>query len=583
MLARVVLTLSPVLVYLRKFDRPWCASYAQRHFLNHQTMKKHIFLIGLVLVLSGCQEVIVYDSVLADALLYDGHGGTPYRADIAIEADTIAGIGAPNTLKGRETIAVNGKALAPGFINMLSWANVSLLEDGRSQSDIRQGVTLEVLGEGRSMGPLNPQMKAEMKQDQGDITFAVPWTTLGDYLHHLEEKGVSTNVASFVGNGTIRQYVIGYDNRKATPQELEKMKTLVRQAMEEGAVGLSSSLLYAPSMYADTEELIALAKVAGEEGGLYISHIRNEGDALLESLDELIDISHKASVPAEVYHLKASQKKNWPKLDLAIAKIDSARTAGLNITADMYTYNASSTGLHVQLPDWAREGGIAAMLDRLGDVENKKRAIRELEFRNAPETILLVGFKTDSLRKYSGKYLPELAQDWNMTPSETLVNLLLKDQSRVQVVYFSMSEKNIKKKIVQPWMAFCSDAGSYTNEGVFARQSTHPRAYGSFIRVLGKFARDDGAITLQEGIRRLTSFPARNLKLKKRGSIAVGNYADLVVFDPDEVADKATFTDPHQYAVGVEHVFVNGQHVLKDGEHTGAMAGRFIKGPGHKE
>ncbi len=536
----------------------------------------------LTLLFVCCQEQPNYDLVLTNALIYDGSGQEPYLGDIAVNSDTIAKIGQPKTLQGKKQIDAAGKAVAPGFINMLSWANVSLLEDGRSQSDIRQGVTLEVLGEGRSMGPLNPSMKEEMLNDQGDITFDVPWTTLGEYLQYLEDKGVSTNVASFVGNGTLRQYVIGYENRPATAEELEKMKELTANAMKEGAVGLSSSLLYAPSMYADTEELIELSKVASDYNGMYISHIRNEGDKLLESIDELIRISKEANLPAEVYHLKASQKKNWPKLDLAIAKIDSARNVGLPITADIYTYNASSTGLHVQLPDWAREGGIDAMLERLSILENKSGAIAELEFRNAPETILLVGFKTDSLRKYTGKYLPELAKEWGMTKEETVVNLITKDQSRIQVVYFSMSEENIGKKVALPWVSFCSDAGSYTNEGVFVQQSTHPRAYGSFIRVLGKFVREEGTISLQEGIRKLTSLPASNLKLKKRGTLALGNFADIVVFDPEKVNDKAAFTDPHQYAEGVRHVFVNGIQVLDNGEHTGAHAGRFVKGPGFK-
>jgi N-acyl-D-amino-acid deacylase len=519
---------------------------------------------------------------LTNALVYDGSGQEPYLGDIAINGDTIAKLGEPRSLQGKNSIDVAGKAVAPGFINMLSWANVSLLEDGRSQSDIRQGVTFEVLGEGRSMGPLNPSMKDEMQNDQGDITFDVSWTTLGEYLQYLENKGISTNVTSFVGNGTLRQYVIGYENRPATKEELKEMKKLAAVAMEEGAVGLSSSLLYAPSMYADTEELIELSKVASEYDGMYISHIRNEGDKLLESIDELIRISKEADLPAEVYHLKASQKKNWPKLDTAIAKIDSARNAGLPITADIYTYNASSTGLHVQLPDWAREGGIDAMLKRLAVPENKSKAVTELEFRNAPETIMLVGFKMDSLRKYIGKYIPELAKEWGMTNEQTVVDLITKDQSRVQVVYFSMSEENIAKKVAIPWVSFCSDAGSYSNEGVFIEQSTHPRAYGSFIRVLGKFARDEGVITLQEGIRKLTSLPASNLKLKKRGSLTVGNFADIVVFDPNTVNDKATFTDPHQYAEGVQHVFVNGIQVLDNGEHTGAHAGRFVKGPGYR-
>ena len=542
---------------------------------------KYLSLCCLLFLIFACTPSQEYDLVLQNGLLYDGGGEAPYPGDIGINADTIAFIGEPNSLKGKETVALNGLATSPGFINMLSWANVALLEDGRSQSDIRQGVTLEVMGEGRSMGPLNEEMKENMLKGQGDIKFDIPWTTLGEYLQHLEDKGVSTNVASFVGNGTLRTHVIGFENRPATPGELEEMKKLTKQAMEEGAMGISSSLLYAPSMYASTQELVELSKVAATYDGLYISHIRNEGDRLLESLDELIQISKEADIRSEVYHLKASSKPNWDKLDRAIAKIDSARTAGLPITADIYTYNASSTGLHVQLPDWAREEGIAAMLERLADPKNRQRAIAEMEFRNAPETILLVGFRSEEMRKYIGKYLTEVAKEWGMDPAEALVDLLVKDQSRVQVVYFSMSEENIAKKVALPWVSFCSDAGSYTNEGVFIKQSTHPRAYGSFIRVLGKFARDEGMISLEEGIRKLTSLPADNLKLQKRGRLGVGNYADIVVFDPEKVTDKATFTDPHQYAEGVVHVFVNGGQVIKDGEHTGATPGRFVKGPGY--
>ena len=542
---------------------------------------KYLSLCCLLFLIFACTPSREYDLVLQNGLLYDGGGEAPYPGDIGINADTIAFIGEANSLKGKETIDLNGLATSPGFINMLSWANVSLLEDGRSQSDIRQGVTLEVMGEGRSMGPLNEEMRENMLKGQGDIKFDIPWTTLGEYLQHLEDKGVSTNVASFVGNGTLRTHVIGFENRPATPGELEEMKKLTRQAMEEGAMGISSSLLYAPSMYASTQELVELSKVAATYDGLYISHIRNEGDRLLESLDELIQISKEADIRSEVYHLKASSKRNWDKLDRAIAKIDSARTVGLPITANIYTYNASSTGLHVQLPDWAREEGIAAMLERLADPKNRERAIAEMEFRNAPETILLVGFRSEEMRKYIGKYLTEVAEEWEMDPAEALVDLLVKDQSRVQVVYFSMSEENIAKKVALPWVSFCSDAGSYTNEGVFMKQSTHPRAYGSFIRVLGKFARDEGLISLEEGIRKLTSLPADNLKLQERGRLRVGNYADIVVFDPDKVTDKATFTDPHQYAEGVVHVFVNGGQVIKDGEHTGATPGRFVKGPGY--
>ena len=544
-------------------------------------MRYSIFFLCAFLFIS-CQPQPTYDLVLQNGLIYDGDGGTPYLGDVAINADTIAAIGDANTLQGQKVVPINGMAVAPGFINMLSWANVTLLEDGRSQSDIRQGVTLEVMGEGRSMGPLNERMKKSMQENQGDIKFQVAWNSLGEYLAHLEEKGVSTNVASFVGNGTLRTHVIGFENRPATEEEMDAMKALTKEAMEEGAVGISSSLLYAPSMYASTDELIALSKVAAEYDGMYISHIRNEGDRLLESVDELIQIAEEANIRSEVYHLKASSKHNWGKLDSAIAKIEAARNRGLAITADIYTYNASSTGLHVQLPDWARENGVAAMLDRLADPKNKARAIAELEFRNGPETILLVGFRSEEMRQYAGMYLNEVADAWGKSPAETLVDLLLQDQSRIQVVYFSMDEKNIAKKVALPWVSFCSDAGSMSNEGVFVKQPTHPRAYGSFIRVLGKFARDEGVISLEEGIRKLTSLPADNLKLKNRGRLQLGNYADVVVFDPAQVRDKATFTEPHQYAEGMLHVFVNGAAVLENGEHTGAMPGRFVKGPGYR-
>ncbi|MET1259379.1 D-aminoacylase [Flagellimonas sp. DF-77] len=544
-------------------------------------MRPYILLLLIFSV--ACQKSETYDLVLKNGLVYDGNGGTPFLADIGINADTIAKIDPGLSLEATSTIDLEGMATAPGFINMLSWANVALLEDGRSQSDIRQGVTLEVMGEGRSMGPLTEDMKKEMIENQGDIKYAVEWTSLGEYLAHLEALGVSTNVASFVGNGTLRRHVIGYENRPATAEEIEEMAALTATAMEEGAVGISSSLLYAPSRYADTAELTALAKIAADYDGMYVSHIRDEGDYLLESLDELLQIASEAEIRSEVYHLKASAKRNWAKLDSAIAKIDSARTAGLPVTADMYTYNASSTGLHVQLPEWVREGGIALMLYRLSDPNTRLRAIADLKFRNSPETILLVGFRNEGLRNYIGAYLTEVAEAWGKSPAETLVDLIIEDQSRIQVVYFSMDEANISKKVALPWVSFCSDAGSYTNEGVFIKQSTHPRAYGSFIRVLGKYSRDEGVLSLEEAVRKLTALPADNLKLKKRGRLAIGHFADIVVFDPEKVADKATFTDPHQYAEGMIHVWVNGEQVLRDGEHTGATPGRFIKGPGYRQ
>jgi len=537
-------------------------------------------LLALLTVSASAAE---YDLIIRNGTLYDGSGQPAVRGDVAVDGNTIVGVGDLGQSSGRREVDANGLAVAPGFINMLSWANVALIEDGRSQSDIRQGVTLEVMGEGFSMGPWNDSIKAETLEKQTDIRYAIEWTTLGEYLQYLEDRGVATNVASFVGNGTLRRHVIGYDNRPATAAELEQMKTLLDEAMREGAMGLSSSLLYAPSMYADTDELIELARVAGRHGGMYVSHIRDEGDRLLESIDELITIARTADVPAEVYHLKASGQSNWPKLEQAIARIEQARADGLAITADIYTYHASSTGLHVQLPDWAREGGIDAAIARLKDPDTRAKILDEVTFRNGPDSILLVGFRNPELRKYIGRRLDELAAELGKSPAETMADLIVEDNSRVQVVYFSMSEDNIRRKMAVPWIAFCSDAASMATEGVFLNQSTHPRAYGSFARVLGKFSRDEGIVPLEEAIRRLTAFPATNLKLEKRGRLAPGHFADIVVFDPARVRDRATFEQPHQYAEGMVHVWVNGEQVLREGEHTGALPGRFVKGPGARE
>ena len=438
-------------------------------------------------------------------------------------------------------------------------------------SDLKQGVTLEVMGEGRSMGPLSDDMKTEMLENQGDFQYDIEWTTLGEYLQFLEDKGVAINVTSFVGNGTLRRHVIGYDNRPATPEEVEQMKALAEQAMQEGAVGISSSLLYAPSRYADTEELTELSKVAAEYSGIYISHLRDEGDELLESVDELIRISRGSGAPAEIYHLKASAERNWHKLDSVFAMIEAARAEGLQITADMYTYPASSTGLHTQLPEWVREGGVEAALERMRDPALRQRILDDIEFTHSPENILLVGFRNHNLRQHQGKRLSEVAAELDKPATETMIDLMVEDDSRIQVVYFSMSENNIRKKITQPWMSFCSDAGSLAAEGDFLKRSTHPRAYGSFIRVLGKYSRDEGLYPLEEGIRRLTSFPAETLGLQRRGRLQTGYFADLVLFDPETVDDKATFEEPHLYAVGIEAVWVNGVQVLRDGEHTNAM------------
>ena len=541
---------------------------------------KNLLLYACSIVLFTACTTPDYDLIIRNGQILDGSGNPSYRGDLAITADTIAAIGDLSDATATEIIDAGGLAVAPGFINMLSWANVSLLHDGRSMGDIYQGVTLEVMGEGTSMGPLTSKMKQEMADDQGDITYNISWTSLGEYLEHLVARGVSPNVASFVGNGTLRRHVIGYENRPATNEELNQMKELAREAMREGAVGISSSLLYAPSAYADTQELIELAKVASEYDGMYISHIRNEGDNLLESIDELLTIAREADVRSEVYHLKASGVDNWYKMDEAIDMIQAARDSGLSVTADMYNYPASSTGLHVQLPGWVRDGGIDAMIDRLANPSYRDSILSDIEFSHTPDKILLVGFQNPNLRVHQGKYLSDLSAEMGKTPEETMVDLIVEDDSRIQVVYFSMSEENMVKKVQQPWMSFCSDAGSYAPEGVFLNYSTHPRAYGSFARLLAKYVREDRVISLEEAIRKLTSLPAENLRLEKRGALKVGHFADVVVFDPSTIRDNATFEEPHQLASGVEHVWVNGGHVLKNGEHTGHTPGRVVRGPG---
>lgn len=541
-------------------------------------------LIAL-LFLWGCNsnENEKYDVVIRNGQILDGSGNSSYTGDIAINADTIAAMGDLKDKKGRLEIDAEGLAVAPGFINMLSWANVALIEDGRSQGDIRQGVTLEVLGEGTSMGPLNEEMKEEMKKNQQDITYDITWTSLGEYLEFLEKKGISTNIASFVGNGTLRRHTMGYEKRQPTAEELEKMKSLTRQAMEEGAVGLSTSLLYVPSGHADTREIIELAKVAAEYDGMYISHIRSEEEKLLEAIQEVVDISNEAKIRAEIYHLKASGNANWHLLDKAIKLIDSARNEKLPITTDMYMYNASSTGLNVLLPEWARDGGHDSTMEMIEDEAKRKKMIKEVEFHLPSDKVLLVGFKNKELRHLIGKNLAEVAEERNISPAEAIVDLIYEDDSRIQVVYFSMDEENIKKKLALPYMSICSDAGSYSTEGKFLLQSTHPRAYGSFARLLGKYVREEKVIPLEEAIYKLTLLPATNLKLKKRGELKPGNYADIVIFDPETIKDVATFEEPHQYATGVLHVFVNGTQVLKDSEHTGATPGRVVRGPGYKE
>lgn len=532
-----------------------------------------------------------YDVIIEDGTVYDGSGAPGEAADIAIAGDRIAAIGDLDDASADLVVDAEGLAVAPGFVNMLSWAVDDLIEDGRSLGDISQGVTLEVFGEGVSYGPWSEEMKAQAKERQSDIKYDIEWTTLGEYLEYLEKRGVSPNVASFVGATTLRASVVGYDNREASPEELEDMQEMVREAMREGALGVGSSLIYAPANFADTEELIALVSAAAEYGGMYISHIRSESQQLLEAVDELIEIAEKAGAPAEIYHLKASGQSNWDKLDKVIEKVEAAQDRGLRITADMYAYPASSTGLDAAMPLWVQEGGYEKWAERLKDPEVRRQVSEAIlnpsddffsGITNAggPEGVLLVGFRNPDLRKYIGKTLAEVSEERGTPYPETAMDLVIEDGSRVQVVYFSMSEDNIKKKIALPWVSFGSDGGSMAPEGVFLEQSTHPRAYGNFARIFAKYVREEGVLTIEEAVRKLTSLPAGNLKIKDRGLLAPGYYADVVVFDPETIQDKATFAEPHQLAVGVEDVFVNGVLTVKDGEHTGATAGRVVRGPG---
>ncbi len=539
----------------------------------------------------ACSQAADYDVIIRGGGVYDGSGDPAFVADVAIDGDSIAAVGDLRAARGRTEVDASGLAVSPGFVNMLSWATESLIEDGRSQSDIRQGVTLEVFGEGWSMGPLNERMVQEELEQQGDIKYEIEWRTLGEYLDHLVERGVSTNVASFMGATTARIYVIGYEDRPPAPEELEEMQALVRQAMEEGALGLGSSLIYAPAFYAETDELIALAKVAGEYGGMYISHMRNEGNALLEALDELFTIARAADIRAEIYHLKASGRANWHKIDTVFDTVRAARQSGLQITADIYTYPASSTGLDAAMPPWVQEGGYKSWAERLKDPETRERVKREMntpsdDWSNgylaagSPDKILLVSFKNDELKPLTGMTLAEVAEMRGTPPEEVAMDLVIEDGSRVGCVYFTMSEENVRKKLAQPWVSIGSDAGSLASEGVFLKSNPHPRAYGTFARVLGKYVREARVISLEEAVRKMTSLPAGNLKIKRRGLLKPGYYADVVVFDADEIVDHATFDEPHQYATGVIHVFVNGTQVLRDGEHTGAKPGRVVRGPG---
>ncbi|MEA3014641.1 MAG: N-acyl-D-amino-acid deacylase [Sphingomonadales bacterium] len=552
-------------------------------------MKRALALLLAALLAGGAAPAPVYDVVIRGGTVYDGSGGAPFRGDVAIDGDRIVAIGRVGGA-GRREIDARGLAVAPGFINMLSWANESLIQDGRSQSDIRQGVTLEVMGEGWSMGPLNEAMKASALSRQDDIHYPIAWTSLGQYLEHLERRGIAPNVASFVGAATVRVHELGEGDVDPDPAQLARMRALVRQAMNEGAMGVGSSLIYAPGSFAETDELVALVGEAGRCGGMYISHMRSEGDRILQSVDELIEIARRSGAPAEIYHLKMGGRDNWGRYEEVIRRIEAARAAGLRITADMYTYVAGATGLDASMPLWVQAGGREAWIERLRDPAIRARVAEEMRrpgqgwenlYHGAgAEGMMFTDFRNPALRRYAGRTLADVARERGTSPEETMMDLVVADGSRVGTIYFLMSEDNVRREVALPWMSFGSDAASVASEGLFLNARPHPRTYGNFARLLGHYVRDERLISLQEAVRRLTAMPAAHLGVSERGSLRPGFHADLAIFDPATIADRATFAEPHNYAVGMRHVFVNGRQVLADGEPTGATPGRVVRGPG---
>lgn len=559
-------------------------------------MDRRQFLItsSAAALLAACESLPDgggYDVVVRGGTVFDGTGADGRVADVGLRGDRVAAVGDLSDASAALVVDAEGMAVAPGFINVLSWANESLLHDGRSQSDIRQGVTLEVMGEGDSMGPLSPAMKAEGVKRQGDIKYEIAWTTLGEYLAHLERRGVSTNVASFVGAATVRMHEVGFDNRKATPAQLSRMQDLVRAAMREGALGVGSSLIYAPGSFADTDELVALTAAAHEYGGTYISHIRSEADRFLEAIDELIEIGRRTGAGVQMYHMKPAGKANWHKSEAGLAKLNAARAAGIDVSANIYPYTAGATGLDAAMPLWVQEGGHDKWVARLKQPAIRRRVIREMRGKpvgwenlyqaaGGPQNVILIGFKNDKLKPLTGKTLAEVAQMRATSPEDTMIDLVIEDDSRVGTAYFVMTEENIRRNVAWPWTAVGSDAESLAPEGVFLKSNPHPRAYGAFARFFAKYVREEKVISLAEGVRRVTGLPAQQLRLKDRGRLAPGMMGDVVVFDPAKIQDHATFAKPHHYSTGVAHVFVNGVAVLRDGEHTGAKPGRFVRGPG---
>ena len=559
-------------------------------------LRRSASLIGAALGALSCfacasqQSRTRYDVLITGGTVYDGSGGPGQRVDVGITGDEIAAVGDLRDAQATMTVNAAGLAVAPGFVNMMS-GDDSLRVDGRSMSDIKQGVTTEIFGEGDSMGPLTEPMRARRLAAQGDLKYPITWTTLHEGMLDLEKRGVSANFASSIGAATLREYAVGLDDKRATPDQLQTMRDIVEREMKEGALGIASALIYAPGFYANTEELIEISKAAAKHKGIYISHMRSEGNRLVEAVEELIRISREAGLPAEIYHLKAAGVSNYPKMDRVIELVEAARASGLRITADMYTYTAGGTGLDAAMPPWAEDGGMDALYKRLSDPAQRAKIAQEIrtpteKWENlylatgSPERVLLVEFKSEALKPLTGKTLADVAKMRGKSPEDTIMDLVLEDRSRIGTIYFMMSDDNVKRQIALPWVSFASDASSIAAEGIFLKSSAHPRAYGSFARVLGKYVRDEHVITLPEAIRKLAALPSSNLGLARRGVLKQGNFADVVVFDPATIADKATFEHPHAYAVGVRDVFVNGVQVLKDGEHTGKLPGRALWGPG---
>lgn len=534
-----------------------------------------------------------HDVLIRGGTIYDGTGGAPYVGDVVIDGDRITYVGPPEAISAKRVIDARGKAVSPGFINMLSQAQESLLVDGRGESDLFQGVTLEVTGEGTSMGPLSDAMAAQQEAHEGDIRYPINWRTLGGYLETLVHKGISPNIASMVGAATVREYVLGEDDIQPTPAQLDQMRGLVRQAMLDGALGVSSALIYSPGTFAKTPELAALATEAGKCGGIYITHMRSEGDDILSAMDETIDIAKASGAPAEIYHFKIAGKSNWPKLPAALAKIEAARSSGIRITADMYPYTAAATGFDASMPHWVLDGGLDAWIARMKKPEIRARLVAEMrhpDYESAlafagPEGTLLLGFKNPKLKPLAGKTLAEVAKMRGESPEDTVIDLVIEDGSRIGVAYTLMSEENLQKEVVLPWMSFASDGEAAAPEGVFLKSIPHPRSYGTFARVLAKYVREEKLVTLQDAIHRLTGLPASNLSLPQRGLLKPGYFADVVVFDPATIQDHATFVDPQQLASGVQYVFINGGLALDDRRATGAPTGRVVRGRawiGHK-